>query len=132
MTLSVEMTSLETAQRNYDTNIKNIPWSSQVSKNFAASNSAINGTINAKLPIYVNNVEQQARNVSGIAAQRSNARTAVDMAVNQLKDIPNKIDERIAQIDIGGVQNKIKVVEDQIAEEKGKQGKAQELLEIRK
>ncbi len=126
------MTSLEAATKNYDTNIKSIPWNSSIAKNFLDSNTSINRTINNNLPIYSNLVEQQARNVTGAAAQRTKARSTVDMAINQLKDIPNTIDARISQIDIGGIQNKIKVVEESIAEERKKQGKATELLEIRK
>lgn len=126
------MISLETAQRNYDANMKSIPWNADIAKNFRTSNNSVNGTINANLPIYMNLVEQQARNVNGAAAQRSNARSAVDGAINALKGIPLGIDTRIAQIDIGGIQNKIKVVEDAIAAEKSKQKKSEELLEIRK
>jgi hypothetical protein len=126
------MTSLEAAYKNYDENLKNIPWNKPTAQNFQASNTAHNGTINSNLPIYVNLVEQQARNVSGAAGRRNDARSKTDLGINKLKEIPNAIDMRIAKIDIGGIQNKIRVVEEQIEKEKGKQQKANELLEIRK
>jgi hypothetical protein len=77
-------------------------------------------------------VEQEARGVSGAALQRSAARSAVDSSINSLKDLPNQIDERIAKIDIGGIQNQLRVVEDRIRDEKGKQKQSNTLLEIRK
>lgn len=126
------MTSLESAQKNYEANLKSIPWDSAIAKNFRDSNTSTNSTINANLPIFVNLVEQAARKVSGAEAQRSRARNATDMAMNNLKNIPNSIDTRIAQIDVGGIQNKIRAVEDQIAAETSKQRKSDELLELRK
>ena len=126
------MTSLEAAYKNYDENIKNIPWNKPTAQNFQSMNAAHNGTINSNLPIFMNLVEQQARNVSGAAGRRNDARSKTDLEINKLKEIPNAIDIRIAKIDIGGIQNKIRVVEEQIEKEKGKQQKSTELLEIRK
>jgi len=126
------MASLDTAQQNYKTNVSNIPWNAQLAKNFKDSNTVNNATINANLPIFNNLVEQQARNFDGAASRRITARTKTDEALNLLKNIPLGLDTRISQIDIGGIQNKIKAVDEQIAAEKAKQSKSNELLEIRK
>jgi hypothetical protein len=126
------MISLETAQRNYNENIKRIPWNSEIEKNLINSARNQSTLIDRNLPIFVNQVEQEARNISGVARQRQNARGTIDTALNNLKSIPNAIDGRIAQVDIGGIQNKIKVVESQIGAEKTKQSKSNEFLEIRK
>lgn len=126
------MASLDTAQRNYKTNVSNIPWNAQLAKNFKDSNTVNNVTVNTNLPIFNNLVEQQARNFDGAAGRRMAARTKTDEALNLLKNIPLGLDTRISQIDIGGIQNKIKAVDEQIAAEKAKQSKSNELLEIRK
>jgi hypothetical protein len=126
------MTSLEAAQRNYSENIKNIPWNNDIARNFDSASQSSNNRINSQLPIFMNNVEQQARNVTGAAAQRNAARSAVDGAINALKNVPLGIDSRIGMIDIGGIQTKINGVEQQIAAEKAKQSKSNELLELRK
>jgi hypothetical protein len=126
------MTSFEAADKNYQENIKKIPWNADVAKNFSASNKSLNATIDSRLPNFVNMVEQEARGVSGAALQRSAARSAVDSSINSLKNLPNTIDERIAKIDIGGIQNQLRIVEDRIRDEKGKQKQSSTLLEIRK
>jgi hypothetical protein len=126
------MISLETAQKNYEENIKRIPWNANTEKNLRDAKNLQNNTINEYLPIFVNQVEQQARNVSGVARQRQNAQSAVNTSINILKSIPNDIDSRIAKIDIGGIQNKINEMDSQIAAEKAKQSKSNEILEIRK
>lgn len=126
------MTSLEAAQRNYSENIKNIPWDNNIARNFDSARQSTNNRINSQLPIFMNNVEQQARNVTGAVNQRNAARSAVDGAINALKNIPLQIDSRISMIDIGGIQTKINGVEQQIAAERAKQSKSNELLELRK
>lgn len=126
------MATLDAAQKNYDANLKNIPWDMQFAKVLKDSNTQSNALVNSNLPIFNNLVEQEARNVNGTANQRQAARNRTDAGINDLKRIPLNIDDRIARIDIGGIQNKIKSVEEQIASERAKQSKSNELLEIRK
>jgi hypothetical protein len=128
----VEMASLEAAQRNYENNIKKLPWNDTLAKQYNDASKRHNATITANLPKVSTLVEQEARNVSGAARQRNAARSAVDNALNQLRNLGNQISVTIGQIDIGGIQNRIRVVEDQIAAEKTKQNKAGELIEIRR
>ncbi len=128
----VEMASLDAAQKNYDDNIKKLPWNSTLQKQYNDLSRNYNATITTNLPRVLNLVEQEARNVTGVAAQRNAARGAVDNALNQIRALGNQISTKISQIDIGGIQNKIRVVEDQIAAETAKQNKAGELIEIRR
>ena len=126
------MTTVSSAQANYDANLKKIPWNTSISNNLSTSLNNNNATINTNLPIFVNLVENEARGASGAASQRSTARQRVDTAINNLKAVPLAIDGYISRIDIGGIQNSIKAVEQQIAAEKSKQSKSNEILELRK
>ena len=123
---------MSSAQNNYDANLKKIPWNTSISNNLASSRQNSNGAIDTNLPIFVNLVENEARGASGAAGQRSRARQQVDTAINNLKSVPLAIDGYISRIDIGGIQNSIKAVEQQIAAEKSKQSKSNEILELRK
>jgi hypothetical protein len=109
-----------------------IPWNQESTKTYELSRKSHNDVINNNLPILNNLVEQEARNVSGAAQRRREARGAVDLALNSLKALPNQIDGVIRSIDIGGLENAIKTTDERITEEKSKQKKSEELLAIRK
>jgi hypothetical protein len=126
------MATLSAAQQNYKENLTRIPWNKETENIWKSYVKLSDDEINKKLPIFNNLVEQEARKVDGAATQRQEARNQVDMSTNFLKGISVSVDERISQINIGGIQNKISVVEEQIAAERGKQSKSNELLEIRK
>jgi hypothetical protein len=126
------MTTLEVAQRNYTENIRRIPWTTELAKQYATQNSINNANFDNSLRVYTSNVEQEVRGVQGVKAMRETAKRNVDTATAGLKNIPNAIDGLISQMDIGGIQNKIRVVEDQIKAEREKQNKSEELLAIRK
>jgi hypothetical protein len=126
------MTTLEVAQRNYTENIRRIPWTTELAKQYESLNSVNNANFDNSLRVYTSNVEQEVRGVNGVKAQRETAKRNVDTATAALKNIPNAIDGLIAQMDISTIQNKIQVVEEQIKAEREKQNKSQEILAIRK
>jgi hypothetical protein len=126
------MTTLEVAQRNYEENIRRIPWTVAYAKQVNDAIRSNNNILNTNLPVYVNNVEQEVRGVSGVKERRENAKASVNSAILTLQGISNMIDDNLNKIDIGGIQNKINVVEEQIKAEREKQNKSQELLSIRK
>ncbi len=126
------MTTLEVAQRNYEENIRRIPWTTELAKQYMTQNSINNANFDNSLRVYTSNVEQEVRGVQGVKEQRETAKRNVDTATAALKNIPNSIDGLIGQMDISTIQNKIQVVEDQIKAEREKQGKSEELLAIRK
>ena len=109
-----------------------IPWDSNVSANLSNMNKTQNQILDANLPIYMNLVEQQARGVSGAQGDRNKARAKIDLAINELKSIPNRLDGIIGQFDVAGIQNQIDSIDTQILAEKSKQEKSSELLELRK
>jgi len=109
-----------------------VPWTQETTKIYTDARNGQNQIINTNLPIVSNLVEQEARNVSGAAKQRREARSAVDLAINSLKELPNRIDTILGSIDTGGIENAIKDTESRIADEKSKQSKSEELLAIRK
>lgn len=129
---SVDMATLEAAQRDYDANIASIPWNNSVKRAADQEKDRYNSIIDTNLPIYVNLVEQEARGISGAAQQRARALEALNTPYINFKQLPLQLDDRISKIDIGSIQNKINLVEEQIIAEKAKQNKSNELLELRK
>ena len=109
-----------------------IPWDSNSAVNLTNMKNAQNRILDSNLPIYSNLVEQQARNMPGALGERNKARAKIDLAINELKSIPNTLDGVISQFDVAGIQNQINVLDSQIAEEKTKQAKSNELLALRK
>lgn len=107
-------------------------WNPNVGIHLTNLNKAQNNILNTNLPIYMNLVEQQARNVANAQSERNNARAKIDLAINELKSIPNTLDGIINQYDVGDIHNKINVIDEQIAAEKSKQAKSNELLALRK
>lgn len=123
---------MQAAQRNYEENMRRIPWNASLSRSAVAQNTNLMQQINTNLPIYVNQVEADVRGVGGVSARRRTARNAVDMAINAMQAQNTDIGNRVGNFDIGGIQNRIRVVEDQISAEREKQKKSSEILAIRK
>ena len=126
------MTTLEVAQRNYDENIRRIQWKDPLVKQLRDSWNTNENKIKTNLPVYVNNVEQEVRGVSGAKKLRETAKANVEASIYQLQNVSMNIDSAINAIDIGGIKNKISIVEEQIKAEREKQNKSEELLAIRK
>jgi hypothetical protein len=126
------MSSLEAAQRNYEENLKRIPWNAADEKSSQEQFNRMNAQVNTNLPNYVNLTESEIRGMDGVAARRRVARSAVDNGLNALNALNANIGGRVNNFDIGGIQNRIRVVEDQLKSERGKQKKSSEILAIRR
>ena len=78
------MTTLEVAQRNYNENIRRMPWTQELAKQYANFSSVTNANFDNSLRVYTGNVEQEVRGVSGVKAQRETAKRNVDDATMRL------------------------------------------------
>jgi hypothetical protein len=109
-----------------------IPWDSNVGVNLSNMNKSQNRILDLNIPIYSNLVEQVARNMPDAQNEFNKVRGKIDLAINDLKSIPNTLDGIISQFDVAGVKNQIDTLDSQINEEKLKQSKSDEILSLRK
>ncbi len=124
--------SLEVAQRNFDTNMKKLAWTPTLknqydSIHFRAKNSFDNN-INESKQL----VEQIVKGVRSAAARRDRSRVTVTQAIGQMNNMNGTLGRMIAETDIGGIQNKIRIVEDALKEERKTAKSSKVLLGIRK
>ena len=122
----------EQAAANYDANMRRIFWSEREAKSYMDTERQSTTTVNTTLPRIKELTEQIVRGVGGAEQQQTAEKQRVEGAINALKYYNTIVGDRIRQIDITGIQNKIKIAEDQIRVEKARQGKSDELLALRR
>ena len=81
-----------------------IPWDSNAGVNLSNMNKSQNAILDSNIPIYSNLVEQVARNVADAQQEFNKVRGKIDLAINDLKSIPNTLDSIISQFDVAGIQ----------------------------
>jgi hypothetical protein len=124
--------SLEVAQRNFDTNMKKIPWTPQLKQQYKINAQSAQKNYRTNLPISQKLVEQIVRNVGGADGRRIESRAVVSQSINTVNEMNMYMGRFINQTDIDGIQNKIRITEEALKEARVKEKSAKDLTEIRK
>ena len=124
--------SLEVAQRNFDSNMKKIPWTPQLKQQYKDTSETARRNYERNRPLSKQLVEQIVRNVGGAAGRRDASRNVVAQSINTMNHMNMNMGRMINQTDIDGIQNKIRITEEALKEERGKAKSAKVLTEIRK
>lgn len=124
--------SLEVAQRNFDTNMKKLAWTSALKNQYEGSLNVARNNFRVNAPISKTLVEQVVKGIGGAAARRDRSRTITSQAIGSVNNMNATMGRMITQIDINGIKNKIRIVEDALKEERKTVKSSKVLLGIRK
>lgn len=124
--------SQEVAQRNFETNMKQIPWTPQLKRQYEITAQTAKRNYQTNLPVSKQLAEQVVRNVGGADRRRIESRTVVSKSIDTVNGMNMNVGRLINQTDIDGIKNKIRIAEEALKEERAKAKSAKVLTEIRK